>query len=81
MLRRSRYVLFFPLNCDGLLSFVLDEFALNIKGAQKEVWARFHERSRDILTGSHYMKEVLCLQPLSQSKRFTFPPVTGGCSE
>ena len=37
MLRRSRYVLFFPLNCDGLLSFVLDEFALNIKGAQKEV--------------------------------------------
>ena len=31
MLRRSRYVLFFPLNCDGLLSFVLliDEFALN----------------------------------------------------
>ena len=39
MLRRSinRCVLFLALNYDGLLSFVLGEFSLNIKGAQKEV--------------------------------------------
>ena len=68
----------FALNYDGLLSFVLGEFSLNIKGAQKEVMARFHERSRDIFTPSNYMKEVLCLQPLIPPKRLTFFPPDWG---